>query len=120
MMLHLCRLATLIQGQAAAPDLQSGILANLQQAAPLVLMFGVVYFVMLRPANKQREAQRKLLSGLKKDDEVITSGGMFGRIASLDADTVSLEIADRVKIRMRRDQISGLAPQAMPPTTGSR
>lgn len=92
-------------GNGGAPD--GGPMGGLVGMAPLILMFAVIYFLMIRPANKQRREHAALLSALKKDDEVVTSGGVYGRIVSLDDRVVTLEIADKVKIRILRDRIAG-------------
>lgn len=76
------------------------------------LMFAVVYFLLIRPANKQRREHAALLTALKKDDEVITSGGMWGKIIALDDKVATIEIADKVKVKMLRDRISGRWPTA--------
>lgn len=91
------------EGQAAPAGPLSGVVGML----PLVLIFGVMYFLLIRPANKQRKEHQALLNALKKDDEVVTSGGIYGRIVTLDERVVTLEIADKVKIRVLRDRIAG-------------
>ncbi len=78
------------------------------------LMFAVVYFLLIRPANKQRREHAELLTALKKDDEIVTSGGMWGKIIALDDKVATIEIADKVKVKMLRDRISGRWPSAAP------
>ena len=92
------------QADAAAP---SGPMAGLIQMLPFGLMFVVLYFLLVRPASKQRKEHQELLSALKKDDEVVTSSGMWGRIVNLEDKVATLEIADKVKIRILRDRIAG-------------
>ena len=75
--------------------------------APLLLMFLVIYFLLIRPASKQRKEHAALLNQLKKDDEVVTTGGIYGKIVSLDDRVVTLEVADKVKIKILRDRIAG-------------
>lgn len=90
-----------------------GFLGNFGNMLPLVLMFGVIYMLLIRPASKQRKEHAALLNRLKKDDEVVTNGGIYGRIVSLDERVATLEISDKVKIRIMRDRINGLwNPQA--------
>ncbi len=92
------------------------ILENFGGLLPLVLMFGVIYFLLIRPAGKQRKDHAQLLTRLKKDDEVVTNGGIYGRIISLDEKVATLEVSDRVKIRIMRDRIAGLwNPTSTPP-----
>jgi len=95
----------LAQGAPEAPA--AGPLDGAAGLLPLVLMFGVIYFLLIRPANKQRNQHTRLLNELKKGDEIVTSGGIWGKIATLDDKVATLEIADKVKIRIQRDRISG-------------
>ncbi len=99
---------TMLTQSEAAPA-QGGPMQSFVSLAPLLLMFAVIYFLLIRPASKQRREHQAVLSALKKDDEVITSGGMYGKIVSLDEKVVTLEIADKVKVRILRDRIAGLA-----------
>jgi len=82
---------------------------------PLVLMFGVIYFLLIRPANKQRREHAELLNKLKKDDEVVTNGGIYGKIVGLDEKVATIEIADKIKIRIMRDRIAGRWNPEAPP-----
>ena len=90
--------------EAAGPQ---GPLGTVIGFLPYVLMFGVLYVLMIRPASKQRKEQQEMLSALKKSDEVMTSSGICGVIQSIDEQVVTLEIADKVKIRILRDRIAG-------------
>ncbi|MBL8682895.1 MAG: preprotein translocase subunit YajC [Myxococcales bacterium] len=73
---------------------------------PLVLFVGFFYFAIIRPGNKQREDQQKLLSSLMKGDRVVTSGGMLATVSGVDGDEVVLEIAEKVKVRFKREAIA--------------
>lgn len=109
---HLVDLLVLqTEGGGEAPA-DSGPLGGLAGMAPLLLMFVVIYFLLIRPASKQRREHAALLSALKKNDEVVTTGGIYGKILSLDERVVTLEIADKVKIKILRDRIQGRWPQA--------
>ena len=105
----LTHLAQLVTAQAAGGGKgPGGMLESFGGLLPLILMFGVIYFLLIRPASKQRKEHAALLNRLKKDDEVVTNGGIYGRIVSLDDSVATLEIADKVKIRIKRDRIAGL------------
>ena len=71
----------------------------------IVLIF---YFLVIAPANKQRRKTQEMLGALKKGDRVITSGGIYGQVQSLQDEVVQLKIADNVKIKIQRSSISGL------------
>ena len=107
-MVILTQLAALMVAQAdAAGGTASDKFAGLTGLIPFVLMFGVIYFLLMRPASKQRKEHQIMLDALKKDDEVVTSSGMYGRILGLEDKVCTLEIADKVKIRILRDRIAG-------------
>ena len=90
-------------GAAGGP--QSAIM-NL---VPLVFMFGIFYFLLIRPQQKKAKEHRALLDTLKKGDQVITAGGVHGKISAIDGDLVSLEIASGVVIKIGKGYISNLS-----------
>lgn len=98
-------LAQAAQPLAEGPGASAvGPLANL---VPFAAMALVAYLLLIRPANRQRREQQEMLSALKRGDEVLTQSGLIGRIAALEEQVVVLELADKVKVRMLRDRISG-------------
>lgn len=106
---RLTALATCLPSVAYAQEsttasAQSGLLGMV----PFALMFVVIYVLMVRPAQKQRKQQDDMLASLKRDDEVVTQSGLIGRIVSIEEKIVTLELTDKVKVRMLRDRISGL------------
>ena len=76
---------------------------------PLVLMFVIFYFLLIRPQQTKAKKHRELLSNLKRGDSVITSGGIYGRIAEINENIVVLEVADKVRIKVGRGFVSGQA-----------
>ncbi len=74
---------------------------------PLIIIFAIFYFLLIRPQQKKQKEHRKFLESLKKGDEVITSGGIIGRITGLTENIVTLEVAPKVNIRVARSQIAG-------------
>ena len=73
---------------------------------PMAAMFAVVYFLMIRPQQKKMKEQQNMLSQLKQGDEVITTSGILGTIRGQTEKVVTLEIADDVKIKILKSQIS--------------
>lgn len=73
----------------------------------IVLMFAVIYLLIIRPANKQRREHQQMLQNLKKGDDVVTNGGIYGKITAVEDKVVTLEIADKVKVKVVKDRISG-------------
>ena len=80
-----------------------GLLASF---APLVLIFVIFYFLLIRPQQKKAKEQREMLSKLKKNDEVVTSGGIHGKITGLTDTEVVLEVAPNVRVHVDRANIS--------------
>lgn len=78
-------------------------------AVPLVLVIGVIYFLMIRPQTQKTSQHQKMLNALKRNDEVVTTGGLVGRVAELGDKVVVLEIAQGVRVRVERQQISALS-----------
>jgi preprotein translocase subunit YajC len=75
---------------------------------PLVLVFIIFYFLLIRPQQKKSKEHQQMLSKIKKNDEVMTSGGIYGKVTALTDTIVTLEIAPNVRIRVNRPQISAV------------
>lgn len=84
----------------------AGGMAAFQQVIPLVFMFAIFYFLLIRPQQKKAKEHKILLDGLKKGDAVITAGGVHGKIVSVDDALVSLEIATGVVIKIAKSYIA--------------
>jgi preprotein translocase subunit YajC len=75
---------------------------------PLILIFFIFYFLLIRPQSKKAKEHKKMLEGLKKGDKIITSGGIYGVIDSIDNDVLTVKIAENVKIKVSRSAIAGI------------
>lgn len=75
---------------------------------PMIIIFVIFYFLLIRPQQKKAKQHQEMLNALKKGDKVLTSGGIYGRIVSIDDTSVKLEIAEKVQIKVSRGNISGL------------
>jgi preprotein translocase subunit YajC len=82
-----------------------GALMNLM---PIILIFAVFYFLLIRPQKKAQADHKKMLEGLKKNDDVITSGGIHGTIANVKDHTVTLKVDDNVKIEVQKSSIASI------------
>jgi len=95
-------------GAPAAPPLASGsappLWANL---VPFIVLFGVMYFFMLRPQAKRHRQHQEFLSKLKRGDQVISGSGILGRVEGITDQFVTLEVADGVRVKFVKNQISG-------------
>lgn len=79
---------------------------------PLILMFVIFYFLLIRPQQKRTKDHRAMIANLKKGDRIITSGGIHGRITGMDEATLTVEIADKVRVKVARANVSGLSQPA--------
>lgn len=85
---------------------------------PFVLVFGIFYFLLIRPQQKRAKAQREMNSSLNKGDEVVTDGGIFGTIQKVGENQVTLEIAPKVSIRVVRSRITELVKETKSKKSG--
>ncbi|MBA3998843.1 MAG: preprotein translocase subunit YajC [Candidatus Accumulibacter sp. 66-26] len=92
---------------AAAADPSGGLM----QMLPIVLMFVVLYFLMVRPQMKRAKEHKALLEALAKGDEVVTQGGIAGRIVKVGDNYVAVEIADNVEIQVQKAAITLVLPK---------
>jgi len=79
---------------------------------PLILMFVIFYFLLIRPQQKKTKEHRQMVANLKKGDRVVTSGGIHGRITGMDDTTLTVEIADKVRVKVARGNVSAVTPAA--------
>jgi preprotein translocase subunit YajC len=96
-----------------APAAAAGgdMLSSLGSMLPLVLMFVVLYFVMIRPQMKRQKEARAMIEALAKGDEVATAGGLLGRITSLGDQYLGLEIAGGVEVKIQRTAVVQVLPK---------
>ncbi len=96
-------------GASGSGGASPGGLGGLAQLAPLLLMFVIFYFLLIRPQQKQAKKLQEFLKALKVDDRVITTGGLYGKITGLTEQAVTLEIADKIRVKVARNAIAGPA-----------
>ncbi len=78
---------------------------------PLIVLFGIFYFMLIRPQMKRAKEQRTMVAALAKGDEVLTNGGLLGRIDEIADQFVMLEIAPNVRVKMQKQAISMVLPK---------
>lgn len=78
---------------------------------PLLVIFAIFYFLMIRPQQKQQKKHREMLSAMRKGDKVITRGGMHGTIYGIADNIVTLEVAENVKIKFSREAVAAVISQ---------
>jgi preprotein translocase subunit YajC len=89
--------------------LQASATNPLIQALPIVVIFGIFYFLLFLPMQKQKKQQKKMLEELKPGDSVVTSGGIIGSITAIDGDTLVLRVKpDNIKLQVARSAVSSI------------
>ena len=97
------------QKSAAGGESAGGLGGLLSGPIPmLVLMFVIFYFLLIRPQQKKAKAHKAMLGNIKKGDKILTNGGIFGRVTGLDEQTLTLEIAPQVRIKVSRGHVAGV------------
>jgi len=82
------------------------------QLLSILLVFVVFYFLLIRPQKKQQNEHRKMIASLKKNDEVITAGGIHGTITNVKDHTITLKVDDNVKVEVQKGSISTMKRKA--------
>ena len=85
-----------------------GGMAAFQQIIPLVFMFAIFYFLLIRPQQKKAKEHKALLEAMKKGDNVITAGGVHGKVTAVDNELVTLEVANNVNIKITKSYIAAI------------
>lgn len=96
---------------AGAPDPTTGLI---MQIAPLILIFVVFYFLLIRPQQQARKRHMEMIAALKKNDIVVTSGGMIGKVKGVADDEVRVELAPNVEVRVLRHTIAEVRSKTEP------
>jgi preprotein translocase subunit YajC len=97
--------------QTAGTAADVGMMGNLTTFLPLVLMFVVMYFLMIRPQQKRAKEQKSMMDALAKGDEVITAGGILGKVAKVNDTYVTVEISANTEIVVQKSSITTLLPK---------
>jgi preprotein translocase subunit YajC len=93
--------------QTAATDPTGGLM----QFMPIILMFVVLYFLMIRPQMKRAKEHKALLEALTKGDEVVTGGGIAGRVTRVNENFITLEVANAVEIQVQKQAVTLVLPK---------
>ena len=99
--------AQTVPAATAGGDMQSSLMSML----PLVLMFVVLYFVMIRPQMKKQKEHRTMIKALAKGDEIVTVGGILGKVSKLGDNYVTLEVAANVEVQIQRSAVVQVLPK---------
>jgi len=88
-----------------------GSSSSLMTFLPIILIFVIFYFLLIRPQQKQKKEHQNLLANLKVGDNILTSGGIYGRITGIKDDKLTVEISDKVRVKINRSHIAGVIKQ---------
>jgi preprotein translocase subunit YajC len=94
------------------PQGSGGPASFLIQLLPMVAIFAIFYFLLIRPQQRQRRDRDEMMRNIKKGDRIITSGGLIGTVVGLGGETVTLKIADSVRVECLRSAVTGLRGEA--------
>jgi preprotein translocase subunit YajC len=97
--------------QTAAPGAAPGPGPGMLNLVFILVMFGIVYLMMIRPQMKRAKEQRSMIGALAKGDEVLTNGGLLGRVEDIADQFVTLEIAPNVTVKLQKQAISAVLPK---------
>jgi len=86
----------------------SGGQSALTSMIPLVIMFAIFYFLLIRPQQKKAKEHKALLEALKKGDHVVTAGGMHGKISAVEENVVTIEVANNVNIKFNKGHVAAI------------
>ena len=95
----------------AAPAASGGTESSLLSMLPLVLMFVVLYFVMIRPQMKRQKEHKAMIEALAKGDEVVTAGGVLGKVTKLGESFLHVEVAGGVELQVQRSAVVQVLPK---------
>lgn len=96
---------------APAAAAGGGASSTILNMLPLLLMFAVLYFLMIRPQMKKQKEHRAMIDALAKGDEVVTAGGLLGKVNSLSDSQIGLQVANGVEIQMQRSAVVQVLPK---------
>ncbi|MBW1680825.1 MAG: preprotein translocase subunit YajC [Deltaproteobacteria bacterium] len=81
---------------------------------PLILMFAIFYFLLIRPQQKKAKQHKEMISAIKKGDRVVSSGGLHGTVTGVTDEVVTMEIAPKVRVKVSRGSIAGVTRKDTP------
>ena len=84
---------------------------TLELILPLLLMFGIFYFLLIRPQQKKAKEHKKMIEVLGKGDEIITNGGLLAKITEVDENFLTCQIADKVEVKIQRHAVTSVLPK---------
>ncbi|MEX3612167.1 MAG: preprotein translocase subunit YajC [Burkholderia sp.] len=100
-----------IVSNAFAQGASGGVESSLMSFLPLILVFAVLYFIMIRPQMKRQKEHRNMLAAMAKGDEVVTNGGLVGKVTKVGEAYVGVEVAEGTEITVQKSAVTTLLPK---------
>ncbi|MGY8525907.1 preprotein translocase subunit YajC [Paracidovorax citrulli] len=88
-----------------------GAAGGLMSFLPIILMFAVLWFIMIRPQMKRQKEAKAMLEALAKNDEVVTAGGILGRVTKVNEQYVTVEVAEGMEITVQKNAVTAVLPK---------
>ncbi|WP_432736594.1 preprotein translocase subunit YajC [Maridesulfovibrio sp. FT414] len=88
---------------------QAGPAGALGSFLPLILMFAIFYFLLIRPQQKKAKEHKAMLEGIQKGDRILTAGGLYGRVMAVAGDELTVELGEGMQVKVDRSYVAGLA-----------
>lgn len=95
----------------AAAQTAGGGGSSLMSLLPMILLFGVFYFLLIRPQQKRQKEHKNMVAGLSKGDEIVTMGGLLGKVLDVEDNFLTVEIAKDTQIRVQRMSVQAMMPK---------
>ena len=86
-------------------------MGDITQILPFILIFAIMYFLLIRPQQKKVKEHKALVEAVKKGDEVVTDGGLMGKIVDIGDHAILVQFADNLEVKVRREAISSVLPK---------
>jgi preprotein translocase subunit YajC len=101
--------------QAGAPAASGGAASFLVQFAPLLLIFVIFYFLLIRPQSRRMKQHRDMIGAVKRNDTAVTTGGLIGKVTKVEENEIELEIATGTRVRVVKSMLSEVRPHGAKP-----
>ena len=93
--------------------MDGNILEGLSGFLPIIILFAIFYFLLIRPQQKKAKEHKEMVANLKRGQRIVSSAGIYGTVQSIDDTTIGLEIADKVKIKMARNNVAAVLSEGI-------
>jgi preprotein translocase subunit YajC len=93
--------------------MDGNLIEGLSGFLPIIILFAIFYFLLIRPQQKKAKEHKEMVANLKRGQRIVSSAGIYGTVQSIDDTTIGLEIADKVKIKMARNNVAAVLSEGI-------